>query len=426
MNTIPNILYCLLFMVMVFTVKMYLQRPVHVIYKILVYCVCFFLPLPLCAAAFLIYNQDAKANGMGMAVSASIDNPSAIFYNPSLLPEQKGFSASFGDTVIIPTTYFRDETTGQRFNARPKTHHLPTLYIQYTRGNISYGLGVYSPFGLSTEWPKGWMGRYVNTFAEIKTTFINPVIAWRFNEFLSFGLGLSYVLSSVSMKNATNLSLFGLPDGTTELSGDGHAFGYNAALTLKLPKDYRVALTYRSAVDMPYEGTAKVLAPTPFGFSTDASTRMTLPFIGVLGIAKTCGPLTIEGDLLYTGWSSLNHYKVKFKNGMAQQFFYKDWFNTPSIAIGVNYRFNKPLEVRAGYMYDKSPVPKRTVGPELPDNTRHIVMGGTTYTTQRVTIDMAYQATFFKKIDASRSMTGLKGTYHNFAHLILIGIRYTQ
>jgi len=76
-------------------------------------------------------------------------------------------------------------------------------------------------------------------------------------------------------------------------------------------------------------------------------------------------------------------------------------------------------------MYDKSPVPKRTVGPDLPNSTCHILMGGITYGTDHIKIDMAYQAAFFKKINSSRSITGLKGTYSNFAHVILIGMNYT-
>lgn len=41
----------------------------------------FFIPRVVFGAAFLIYNQDAKANGMGMAASASVDNSSAVFYH---------------------------------------------------------------------------------------------------------------------------------------------------------------------------------------------------------------------------------------------------------------------------------------------------------------------------------------------------------
>lgn len=381
--------------------------------------------MPLYAGAFLIYSQDAKAGGMGTAVSASIDNASAVFYNPSLLPYQKGFAASLGDTIIMPSTYFRDATTGQRFNAKSKTHHLPNMFVKYTKGDLSYGLGIFTPFGLSIEWPRGWTGRYVGTFTEIKATYINPVIAYRLNDFISLGLGISYVKSSVAMKGATELSLLGLPDGYTKLTGDADGFGYNAAMTLRLPKDYTVALTYRSAVDMLYEGTARHYAPAPIGFHTHGSTRLTMPSILVFGIAKQYKELTIEGDLLYTGWSSFDYYKVKFKNGMAQQFYRKDWVNTPSIALGANYRLSKPLEVRAGYMYDKSPVPKRTVGPDLPNSTCHILMGGITYGIDHIKIDTAYQAAFFKKINSSRSITGLKGTYSNFAHVITAGMSYT-
>ncbi|MBP8626953.1 MAG: hypothetical protein KBI10_09735, partial [Syntrophorhabdales bacterium] len=57
-----------------------------IVYKILLCLVFYFIPMPLYAGAFLIYSQDAKAGGMGTAVSASIDNASAVFYNPSLLP----------------------------------------------------------------------------------------------------------------------------------------------------------------------------------------------------------------------------------------------------------------------------------------------------------------------------------------------------
>ena len=388
-----------------------------------------FLPSNTFGAAFLIYNQDTKANGMGMAAASSIDNPSAIFYNPALLVYQKGFGISMGDTIIIPDTHFDDLLTGKRVSARPKTHHLPNLYIKYTKDDLSFGVGMFSPFGLSTEWPKGWVGRYINTFAEIRTTYINPVIAYRVNSYLSFGLGLSFVKSSVTMKNAIDLSLWGAPDGIAKLTGDGDGIGYNVAITLKLPKQYTVSFTYRSPTEIKFNGKVRFSTNPllkPFFPDGNASTEITFPFVAVAGVSKNIGPLTIEGDILYTGWSSLNSYKVKFDNGMPEQFYYKDWFNTPSIAIGANYQWKRSIEIRAGYMYDKSPVPKKTLGPELPDNTRNIFTLGTTYKKDQFKIDLGYQATFFKRVSSSRSITGLRGTYSNFAHLILLGLTYSR
>jgi hypothetical protein len=74
----------------------------------------------------------------------------------------------------------------------------------------------------------------------------------------------------------------------------------------------------------------------------------------------------------------------------------------------------------------EKPVPKKTLGPELPDNTRNIFTLGTTYKKDQFKIDLGYQATFFKRVSSSRSITGPRGTYSNFAHLILLGLTYSR
>ena len=42
------------------------------------------------ASGFLLYNQDAAATALATAVTAQIDNPSAIFYNPAAINQLKG------------------------------------------------------------------------------------------------------------------------------------------------------------------------------------------------------------------------------------------------------------------------------------------------------------------------------------------------
>jgi long-chain fatty acid transport protein len=292
-----------------------------------------------------------------------------------------------------------------RVDAKSKIHHLPALYINHTKDNLSFGLGIFSPSGLSTEWPKDWVGRYVATYTAIKTTFINPVVAYRVNDYFSFGFGISYIKSSVEMKKA--IPLTPLPDGIAKLTGDGDGIGYNVGITMKFPEQYTVSLTLRSPVTIKYSGKAYFYMPPPLATSsTGASTKITLPFIAVFGISKNIGALTLEGDILYTGWSSLGSFRISSDNGMANAFYYKAWSNTPSIAIGANYRWNKSLAVRGGYMYDKSPVPKKTLGPELPDNTRNIFTFGTTYHKNKCSIHIGYQATFFQKATSCRSTTG--------------------
>jgi long-chain fatty acid transport protein len=149
-----------------------------------------------------------------------------------------------------------------------------------------------------------------------------------------------------------------------------------------------------------------------------------LPFLAVAGIAKRIGSLTLEGDVLYTGWSSMSSYRVTSDNGSANSFFYKNWFNTPSIALGANYQWNKFLEVRAGYMYDKSPVPRATLSPELPDSTRHIYTAGLSFHKDGLKFHLGYQATLFNDVRSYNPALG--GTYSSLAHLGFVGLSYNQ
>ena len=120
----------------------------------------------------------------------------------------------------------------------------------------------------------------------------------------------------------------------------------------------------------------------------------------------------------------MSSYRITSNNGTADSFVYKNWRNTPSIALGINFNVNKYLDIRGGYMYDKSPVPGKTLGPELPDSARNIFTIGGTLRRDAFKINFGYQATFFE--DRYSYIQGLHGKYTNFAHLFLVGLEYSQ
>jgi long-chain fatty acid transport protein len=396
--------------------------------KTIILIIALLLPFEAFGAAFMIYQQDAKAQGMGLAVVSSIDNPSAVFYNPALLPQVKGLNVSAGTIMVTSDRTFTDDATGIRTTAKSKTHWIPTLFANYTREGLSIGLGIYSPFGLSSEWPSTWVGRYSSTFAEIKTTFINPVIAYQLNDVVSFGFGVSYVKSSVNLKNA--LPLFPFPDGMAKLTGDGDGVGVNAALALRLPKDFTLSFTYRSPIKIEYEGKAKFYVNPylkPFFPGSYAETTFTLPYIFSTGLAKKFGNLTLEADFIYSGWSSTDRYTVSFTNGFPPATYYKNWSDSPSFAFGANYELSKAWQVQAGYMYDKTPVPKSTLSPEIPDSSKNLLMAGAQYSVDGFKAALGYQATFYDKVSSSRNTVGApRGDYEAFAHILVFNISYSR
>jgi len=391
-----------------------------------------FFPGYVLASGFVLYNQDAKANGMANAVTASIDNPSAIFYNPALLAEQPGFGISIGDTMVMPSRTFTDAATGSKADLKTTTHHVPSLFARYSWDRWALGIGVHAPFGLSADWGRTWMGRYSATFSELRTTFVTPTIAYKFNDCISAGFGVSYVYSSLDFQNALPLTPF--PDGRAKMTGDGEGAGVNAGVHIKLPRDYSVAITARSPVQIRYDGTAKFYTPNdpvlkamiPQLRNTDVWTRITLPWQITFGMAKKIDALTIEADVVYIGWSSIDKYTARFSDGRPQVSYIKDWDNAFSFALGADYKWSNSIATQLGYMFDMSPVPRRTMSPELPDADKHIVTGGLGYTAGPFKANVAYQATFFKKVSSAGNNVGAPtGKYDQFIHMVLVSFSYS-
>ena len=390
-------------------------------------------PGQLLASGFIIYNQDAKADGMATAVTSSIDNPSAIFYNPALLPDQPGFGVSINDTIIMPSRTFKDAATGTTADLKPATHNVPSFFAKYTRDRLSLGIGVYSPFGLSADWGRTWIGRYSATFSQLRATFVTPTVAYKFSDRISVGFGVSYVDSSVDLQSAIPFTPF--PDGEAKLSGDGTGVGANAGIRVKLPSDYTLSFTARSPVKIKYDGTANFYTPNDSLFKTlmpqlrdtNASTTITLPWQVTAGLAKNIGALTLETDVTCIGWSTIDRYTAHFSDGRPPVIYLKDWHDAFSFAVGANYKWSRSFETQLGYMYDMSPVPQRTMTPDLPDADKHIVTGGIGYTKGPFKANLAYQATFFQKVSSVNNIVGAPaGTYDQFIQMVLFTLSFTR
>ncbi|MBZ5584641.1 MAG: methylmalonyl-CoA epimerase [Acidobacteriia bacterium] len=108
------------------------------------------------AAAFDLPDQDAFAIGRGMAVVATADNPSAIYYNPAGITQLEGNNLRAGIYAIDLDPSYKSPISGQTFDNQLKYHAIPQFYYTYGRKDwpVSFGLGLYSPFGLGVIWPQ--------------------------------------------------------------------------------------------------------------------------------------------------------------------------------------------------------------------------------------------------------------------------------
>ncbi len=105
------------------------------------------------AQGFGVYEQSACAMALGGAsVAAPCKDGSAIFFNPAAIAGQLRV-AGLGTTFIAPVGGFTDSRTGQQSDLLDRVYPVPNVYfIQPFKGTMAFGLGLFAPYGLSTEW----------------------------------------------------------------------------------------------------------------------------------------------------------------------------------------------------------------------------------------------------------------------------------
>ncbi|HQT98857.1 MAG TPA: outer membrane protein transport protein, partial [Thermodesulfobacteriota bacterium] len=200
---------------------------------------------------------------------------------------------------------------------------------------------------------------------------------------------------------------------------------------LKPSKNLKVGFNYRSPFHLQFkDGDFVTSDNTSAGFTgifpmgtTKASGKLELPATAALGVAYTLDRLTLSADADWTFWSSYKELKITNASvsslSSTQR---KDWKDVCALRLGAEYRVTDPLALRAGFVYDPTPVPADTMGPELPDATRLNYMAGAGYKVGPWTIDGALM--YIQKFDRTVTNPQFSGTWTGNAWLAGLDVGY--
>jgi long-chain fatty acid transport protein len=404
-------------------------------------------------AGFLIPEQGAKASAMAGAFAATADDPSAIFYNPAGLAQQREMSVLAGTTLINFTNEFTGDpnspvTAGASGEYNRHTFNVPNMYAVLPFGdNITVGVGVFAAFGLRTDWEDPWIGRYISKDADLKTTSVNPAIAWQSdNGRIALGGGLEYRRARVIL-NANRLLPFPdpftgrIPDvANARLASDyGSSIGWNAGVLFKLSEAFRIGASYRAPMDIDLEGNAdfqQISTGNPQLDALVASTlppdqpiNTTLPFPSIATIAVAFSPnenWDLELDIMRTGWSRFEALAVNFETTPSASFVREqNWEDSTAYRVGVNHNVNANWDVRFGALYDENPQPIEAVSPLLPDSDRIGASIGAGWHAGPLLMDAGLLVLHFKDRDTNgQNPEGFDGRYETDAVLWFVNAGY--
>ncbi len=375
------------------------------------------------AGGFLVYDVSGEALGKASAVTASVNEPAAVFFNPAALSHMEGYQFSLGTVYVRANAEFEDAATGERTKAIPRNpgFFLPTIYgMARINDWVAVGLGVYTIFGLGTEWPHDWIGREHSILAEIETVTFSPTVSIRINKKFSFGVGLNVVRGVVDMTN-------GLPEaigGTVQIGGATFGFGAHAALLYRpIPNKLHFGVTYHSRVKLSFDGRADFEPEheefVPSLQDQGGKAEIVLPDIISLGVMyRPIKQLTITFDTNVVLWSTYDELVLDFELRESQTLM-RGYKNVATFRLGFEYALPvKGLKARWGFIYDMNPAPEKYMTPSLPDANRIDFALGLGYERGWLKLDLGYLFVYMLKSDAVGGAESPEGTYRSIAHLL--------
>lgn len=403
-------------------------------------------PCPAAAQGYGVYEQGACAMGRaGAAVAAPCTDGSAIFFNPAGIASAERQQLGVGGTLIAPGGSFHNDLTGFSTPLKDAAYPVPNLY--YTRplggGRAALGLGLFAPYGLTTEWPDDFEGRFLGYKSHIAAVYLQPTLATHLLPLVSIGAGLDVSFVSVQLRQRLELSSqvaappsitfgnLGIPYGTefadVNLHGSGNGVGYHVGMqvgpiggvTVGARYLARQLVTIRGATaeisqiltgivlpaNNPVSASMGSTAPLPIDLllspqfaaggplsGQSGATYLRFPEQLVLGLAwQPVARARVLFDFQYTNWSVFDRLQLEFER-LGQHVLREGYGKSYGYRFGGEYELSRSATLRAGFYTHGAAAPPETVTPNLPEGPRNSVTAGLGLGLMRnLRVDLAYQ-----------------------------------
>lgn len=324
----------------------------------------------------------AKARGMGGVGIGMSHGAESGLSNPALITSVQGTEISFGGTVFMPDVKTTFNGTGDAGNkSASDLSVIPEVSIAQNAGNgISWGIGMFGTAGMGVDHRamNGGMFDNFNMVTNLQLMQFAVPVAYKTG---AFSVGIAPVLQYGSLD-------INYANSTTKGVAQDFGLGYNVGAAYS-EEGLTVGASYKSAIDMKYNGQIATAANTDFGL-TGFTDHLEQPAEMGVGVSYKIAGNTIAVDYKRINWASAKGYKDF------------GWENQNVYMIGYEYA-QDAWAVRAGYNYAKNPIKEQDgttykgavvnffnlVGfPGIVES--HYTLGGSYDISKSTSVDLAY------------------------------------
>ncbi|WP_299725736.1 outer membrane protein transport protein [uncultured Endozoicomonas sp.] len=411
------------------------------------------------AAGYGINEQSASYLGTGFAgrasnaidASISATNPAGISFL------EGGRQISVGADVILEGGSFDGEytrprqigsgniTTDAGTDDFQKTSFVPFGYfVVPIDEKWSFGLAGYAPYGIELDYENGWGGEYFADKTSVKVMNLQGTLSYKFNDDLAIGFGLigSHVAGELTQKSWVASDDLGIPSGVIAgdgtIKGDDNTLGWNLGAIWNVNDSTTLGLAYHSKLDFTLEGDFDVEdIPVVGSKSDDASLKITMPEkIMFSATHKVDEQWTVMADATWTRWSRFQEFHVTSPNPDLDSYVPMNWKNTWALSLGTSYQLDEKWLLRAGYMFDESPVSNDTRTVRSPDANRNwFTLGANLKLAENMNMDFAYayvklnsasidEAKYKGPGELDSDYGSISGDYDSSSHIFGVQLNY--
>jgi long-chain fatty acid transport protein len=365
-----------------------------------------------------------KALGVGYAGRATAEDATIVWFNAAgMTALESKWTVTFGGALIPFALDYTDlgsrsvlgqPLTGPTTSDGGRGAFVPHMFVVRRLGDRwRLGAGFNAPYGLSDDYGTAWVGRYHATESTLRVVNLSSAVAVALTDRLSLGFGLDVQSASTTLANRIDFgslgAILGFPvtpqgaDGGIEFEATSWGVGFDASVAWQLTAKARLAATYREQVEHTLDGDATFDLPAAAaplaalgGFrATPASAVLPMPRELSLATAielGSAGKWTLVADVTWTDWSRFEALTLDFENP-AQEPIRQDasFEDSARVGGGVIYAASPRWTLRAGALYEKTPVPDATRTPRLPEeNNFGMTAGGTWRLGDKWELDFAW------------------------------------
>ncbi|ELU06343.1 hypothetical protein CAPTEDRAFT_89805, partial [Capitella teleta] len=399
------------------------------------------------AAGYGINEQSASYLGTGFAGRASNAIDASISSsNPAAISFVEGTQVSVGADVILEGGSFNGgytrngSTTSGSTEDFQKTAFVPFGYfVMPIDEKWSFGLAGYAPYGIELDYENNWAGNYFGDKTSVQVMNLQGTLSYKFTDDFSVGFGLigSHVKGELTQKSWI---VPGVVDADAIVEGDDNTLGWNIGALWNINTSTAVGFAYHSKLDFTLEGDFTLENIT--GGSPDsklpARLEITMPEKAMASVThKLDDQWTVMADVTWTRWSRFQEFDVTTSSPAVGSYVPMNWKDTWALSLGGSYQLDDQWLLRAGYMFDESPVSDDNRTVRSPDANRNwLTFGANWKLAENMNVDFAYAYVMLQdgsisegkhsgpSTPADPAYGTIAGTYSSSSHILGAQLNY--